>query len=159
MTSNTSQLPDAAETAAWHKRFAIDCNNRSWGLSVAARTPAEDKEMLDTAHAAAWHWGHVGDELNRMRATTLLAEVHALLGMGRSALAFAQEIRDYFGRAGVADWEMALVYTVYAHAAHAAGLTAEHREAHANAAAAIEAIADEEDRKVILATFAQVPAP
>jgi hypothetical protein len=31
--------------------------------------------MLDAAHASAWHWAKVGSELNRMRATLLLAEV------------------------------------------------------------------------------------
>ena len=66
----------------WHKRFAARCNNRAWDLASRERTPAEDREMLDAAHASAWHWAQVGSELNRMRATMLLADVHAELGMG-----------------------------------------------------------------------------
>jgi hypothetical protein len=55
---------------------------------VQTRSAAEDQEMLNAAHASAWHWAGVGTELNRMRATMLLAEVHALLGLGQSALAY-----------------------------------------------------------------------
>jgi hypothetical protein len=32
------------------------------------------------AHASAWHWRKVGTELNRMRVTMLLAELHSSLG-------------------------------------------------------------------------------
>ena len=48
--------------------------------------------MLDVAHASAHHWAHAGDELNRMRAAMLVAEVHALLGMGPTALALADDL-------------------------------------------------------------------
>jgi hypothetical protein len=73
----------AEEATAWHRRFAAAGNNRAWDLSVQSRNPAEDHEMLNAAHASAWHWTTVGSELHRMRATMLLAEVHALLGSGR----------------------------------------------------------------------------
>jgi hypothetical protein len=43
---------------------------------------------------ATWHWAKVRTELNRMRATMLLAEVHALLGFGQSAPAYAEERRN-----------------------------------------------------------------
>ncbi len=143
----------------WHKRFAIDCNNRAWELSVQDRSPAQDREMLDAAHASAWHWAQVGTELHRMRATTLLAEVHASLGMGATALALAETMREYFLSRDTPDWEVACVHAVHAHAAHAAGRRAEHRQAYAHAAAALEAIADDEDRKVIVKTFRRVPPP
>jgi hypothetical protein len=37
----------------------------------------------------------------------LLAEVHALLGFGKSALGYAEEMREYFLRVGAPDWETA----------------------------------------------------
>jgi hypothetical protein len=150
---------DEAEIQRWHRRFAVACNNRAWELSVQARDLSQDRELLDAAHAAAWHWGKIGTELNHMRATLLLAEVHALLGMGPSALAFAETARDYYLGRETADWELALVHAIHAHAAHADGRSATHREAYARAGAAVAAIASEEDRKIVVATFSQVPRP
>ena len=155
-------MPEPSEqddTQRWHKRFAVECNNRAWALSVQTRSTAEDREMLDAAHASAWHWAQVGSELNRMRATMLVAEVHASLGMGASALALAETARRYFLGRDTPDWEIACAHAVYAHAAHAAGHAAEHRDAYGLASAALAAIGDEEDRKIIAKTFDQVPRP
>jgi hypothetical protein len=147
------------ERAAWHRRFAAAANNRAWELSVQARTAAEDQEMLDAAHASAWHWAKVGTELNRMRATLLLAEVHALLGFGPSALAYAEQMRAYFLEARSADWELAFVHAVHAHAAAAAGETDRHRSSYTLAAAALEGISNEAERRNVASTFLQVPKP
>ena len=154
-----SQQQSESERAAWHKRFAAECNNRAWELTTAARGAPEDREMLDVAHASAWHWGKVGSELNSMRATMLLAEVHALLGMGERALANAEEMRTYFLAHESPDWEIAFAHAIYAHAAHAAGRANEHRDAYAQAEAALAAIADDEDRAIVAATFRLVPPP
>ena len=154
-----SEQPSESERAAWHRRFASECNNRAWELSTATRGAADDREMLDLAHASAWHWGKVGTELNRMRATMLLAEVHALLGMGERALAHADEMRTYFVARATPDWEIALVHAIHAHAAHAAGRASEHRDSYAQAEAALAAIAGDEDRAIVAATFRQVPPP
>ncbi|MGZ5156106.1 MAG: hypothetical protein ACXWJA_06880, partial [Caldimonas sp.] len=89
----------------------------------------------------------------------LLAEVHALLGMGATSLSLAEEMRDFFVDRETADWELAFTHTIHAHAAHAAGRPLAHRESYERATAALEAIADEEDRAIVLKTFAQVPPP
>lgn len=153
-----SQPTDDAQAA--HKRFAAECNNRSWALSTQARTPAQDREMLDAAHASAWHWDKIGTDLHRMRATMLLAEVHALLGQGATALAYAQEMRAYFlGRHDTPDWELAFAHAIDAHAAAIGGKPQEHRAAYGEAAAALAAIADPKDRAIVAATFDHVPVP
>lgn len=154
-----TEPPDQAETQQWHRRFASACNNRAWELSVEPRDAAQDREMLDAAHTAAWHWTQVGTELNHMRATTLLAEVHAALGMGPSALRLAETMCVYFLGRESADWELALTHAVHAHAAHAAGRPADHQAAYAQAEAALAAIADDQDRVIIAKTFSQVPRP
>jgi hypothetical protein len=154
-----STQPSDSERAAWHKRFAMECNNRAWELSTATRSAADDREMLDVAHASAWHWAKVGSELQRMRATMLLAEVHALLGLGERALAHAEEMRAYFLAQDSPDWEIAFSHAIYAHAAHVAGRASEHRDAYAQAEAALAAIADDEDRAIVAATFRHVPPP
>ena len=44
----------------WHKWFAVESNNRAWRLAEqTTRTPAEDEEMLNSAHAHhPFHVGH-----------------------------------------------------------------------------------------------------
>ncbi len=152
--------PTDADPKSWHRYFAMQGNNRAWELSVLQRDAAGDRELLDAAHASAWHWDAVGTELNRMRATMLLAAVHAVLGLGPTALGYAEAMRAYFlGKQDTPDWELAFTHAVYAHAAHAAGRPDLHRPAYEAAAAALAAVADEEDRAIVRRTFDQVPAP
>jgi hypothetical protein len=154
------QAPTDADPAHWQRYFAMTANNRAWDLSVEARDAAADRELLDAAHASAWHWRAAGTELNHMRATMLLAETHALLGHGATALAYAQDMRTYFlAKADTPDWETAFAHAIFAHAAHAAGRGDLHAASHRDAVASLEAIADPEDRALVLATFRQVPAP
>jgi hypothetical protein len=147
------------EATSWHRRFAAAANNRAWDLSVRGRDATEDQEMLNAAHASAWHWSKVGNELNRMRAAMLLAEVHALLGFGRSALAYAEEMQTYFLGVQAPDWEIAFVRVVHAHAASAAGETEKHRASYELAVAAIEAVSNEKERGIVASTFSHVPEP
>lgn len=151
--------PTTEDTQAWHQRFAAQCNNRAWELSTAQRSPQQDKEMLDAAHGSAWHWAKVGTELNQMRAAMCLAEVHAVMGHGALALAYAQEMRAYFLGRDTPDWELAFTHVIHAHACAVAGLAGEHRAAYQAALAAIAAVAGDEDRAIVARTFAQVPAP
>ncbi|MEI6735222.1 MAG: hypothetical protein WCK94_14680 [Comamonadaceae bacterium] len=151
--------PSDSDLQDWHKRFAALANNRAWELSIVKRTAEQDQEMLDAAHASAWHWSAVGTELNRMRSTMLLAEVHALLGFGTSALRYAEEMRTYFVDRETADWELAFTHVIHAHAASAAGAVDTHRVAYGKALVAIKAIADDEDRAIVNKTFHQVPVP
>jgi hypothetical protein len=155
-----ADTPPADDIATWQRKTAMRCNNRAWELSVKPRTHTEDREMLDAAHAAAFHWGEIGTELNRMRASMLLAEVHALLGNGALALRIAEPMRLYFlAKNDTPDWEKAFTHAVHAHAAHAAGDASAHRASYGRAQEAMAAIADAEDRKVVAETFANVPAP
>lgn len=151
--------PEPVDTQAWHKRFAAQANNRAWDLSTVSRTPDEDREMLDAAHSAAWHWGQIGTELHRMRATMLLAEVHAQLGYGASAFQFAQDMHAYFMAHDTPDWEIAFAHAIYAHAACVAGASAIHRRAYESAKLAVDAIADVQDRAIVQKTFEQIPPP
>ena len=152
-------VPADFEPDSWHRHFAIESNNRAWDLAVALRTDAEDQAMLNAAHASAWHWNFVGTELNQMRAKMLLAEVHALLGLGSSALSYATEMRGYFLANEAPDWEISFTHTIYAHACLVAGDKDRFRKAYRSAEQAISLIADEEDREVVLKTFNQIPDP
>ena len=115
--------------------------------------------MLNAAHASALHWASIKVELNNMRAKMLLAEVHALLGLGASALTYAEAVLAYFTNRETDDWELAYAYTIHAHAAATAGETQLHKTSYAAAVKALAAIADDEDREIVLQTFRQLPHP
>jgi hypothetical protein len=75
-----------------HRWFAVEANNRSWSLLEAStRSESETEEMIDAAHAAAWHWGQVGSPLNALRAQCLLATAYGVAGRGESASRHAKQ--------------------------------------------------------------------
>ncbi|MCZ6619526.1 MAG: hypothetical protein O7E57_15495 [Gammaproteobacteria bacterium] len=152
-------IPEGTDPEDWHRYFAIECNNRAWELAVQPRSEERDREMLNCAHASALHWNVAGTELNDMRARTLLAEVHALLGFGSSALVYADQVRAFFLDKDPADWELAFIHTIHAHAAYVAGRSDLHVSSYEEAVRAIEAIADDEDRKIVLETFNLLAKP
>lgn len=147
------------DSLEWHRYVAAKSNNRAWELSTKHRNAAEDQEMLTAAHASAYHWSLVGVELNVMRSTMLLAEVHALLSLGLSSYQYAQDMRAYFLSNDTPDWELALTHTVYAHAAYVSGNMEEHASSFAAAEQSIEAIAEHKEREIVLDTFDHVPKP
>lgn len=115
-------------------------------------------EILDTAHASAWHWRVVGKELNHMRSVMLLALVHARMNMGPSAWAYAERMRMYFTeKPETPDWELAFTHTVHALAAHAYGKTAEYKASRQAAFQSLETIQDAADREVVMKTFQLLP--
>jgi hypothetical protein len=154
-----SHSPDDTQLEQWHRWFAAECNNRAWAQTTGVRTREDQKDLLNAAHASAFHWGAVGTELNRMRALMLLAHVHALVGHGPMALSYAREVHGYFVDGDTPDWELAFAHAILAQAAHAAGDGDTHAQAYSAARIAVAAIADPEDRKIVEETFALVPQP
>lgn len=152
--------PNDEEIGKWHRRFAAECNNRAWSLSEAAiRSPSEDEEMLDAAHAAALHWRRIGTEINVARAEMLLGHVHALLGNGELAMRYAGASFAYLSAHGCDEWERAFAHAVLANAAAAAGNGELHLRHHGMAKDIGLALPNAEDRRIFEATFRRVPAP
>jgi hypothetical protein len=74
-----------------HRLFAQACNQRVWALiAQAARTPDEDAEMLDAAHASLFHWRYAGTGVHQQRGEWLISHVYSLFGMGGGALYHAE---------------------------------------------------------------------
>ena len=152
--------PSAEEIAQSHRWHAIECNNLAWSLSeLPRRTPEQDAEMLDAAHASAFHWNRVGTELTAARAHMLLGRVHAALGLGATALRHAQESYGYLADHNPPDWELAFAHAVLAHAACAAGDKSLHEEHYSKAEALGRSIAGDEDREIFFKTFTLIPTP
>jgi hypothetical protein len=143
-----------------HRWLAVECNNLAWDLSNRAdRTPAQDDEMRNAAHASAFHWAAVGTELNRARADMLLGRVYAALGVGDAAVAYARRSFDYLVAHDPPDWEIAFAHAILAHAAFSARDAASHTRNYEKAKELGDAIADPEDRRIFFATFNAIPGP
>jgi hypothetical protein len=154
------EKPIAEEVAKWQRRLASQANNRAWTLSEAvSRTPEEDEEMLQAAHAAMYFWKIVGNENNRAHAAQLVAHVYALLGLPGPAAYYLAKTKAIFFTDGAAAWETALAHAVTANVAAAAKETAVHRDHYARAFAMTAALPDPEDRKIIEATLRVLPVP
>jgi hypothetical protein len=155
-----SKIPDNLRPDTWHKYFAIEANNAAWALSESLVDISLQTEVLDAAHAAAWHWRVAGQEINHMRSVMLLALVHARMNMGPSAWAYAERMRMYFTeKSDTPDWELAFTHTVHALAARAFGKTAEFQASHQAAIQSVAAIKLPEDRDVVMKTFQLISQP
>jgi len=156
----TKQPPAPEEIEKWDRWFAIESNNIAWTLAEdPGRTPAQREEMLNAAHASAFHWSRIGSELNKARADMLLGLVHALLGNGPLAMTHARRSFEYISAHESPDWEFALAHAVLANAAHAAGETALYVTQYALARSSGDAIADSGDKEIFERIFVQLPAP
>jgi hypothetical protein len=152
--------PEAIDPESWPRFFGSTANNRAWTLAEMPSHEVDRDELLNAAHAAAWHWQQIGTELHRMRACMLLAQAHARAGLGSSALAYPERMRAFFLFApDTPDWERSFSHVVHADAAAAAGARQQHAESYANAQAALLAIADDEDRAIVERVFRHVPKP
>jgi len=152
--------PKDTDPTTWHRFFAASANNAAWALAELPAIAVDRRELLDAAHAAAWHWRQAGTRLNEMRALMLLAQAHAQAGLGETAIAFADEMRAYFlAQQSTPDWELAFTHVVHAHAAWADRASEQHATSYAHAVTAIAAIADPKERDIVEQVFRQVPAP
>jgi DNA-binding transcriptional MerR regulator len=154
MATGTSTAIDGLDEAA-HRQLGKDLFNHTWTLiEKADRTPAETDEMLHATHASAFHWSRGGGTLaNTARGQWQIARVYSTLGRGEPALWHANrslELVEAAIRAGVADdWDMPAALEGLARAQAVAGDRAAAIETRARARAALDGIADPEDRQII----------
>jgi hypothetical protein len=153
-----TKLPENLLPESWHRFFAITANNAAWDMSESLEDVLNHTELLDAAHASAWHWRVAGTTINQMRSTMLLALIHARMDMGPSAWNYAESMKKYFTEISeTSDWELAFVYAIHAWAALACGKLDEYKVSHHKASECLEAIKDPEDREVVLKTFSLIP--
>ena len=93
-----------------------------------------------------------------MRAVMLLAEVHALCGLGQTAHAYSQMMFEYFTSRETEAWELAFTHTIHARVAFVAGRVEDYHTSYAKAVDMIASLNDE-DRPIVEKTFNSVPKP
>lgn len=147
------KLPVTTELRDWNRFMAVNANNLAWDLSTKNRSEAQDQEMLNAAHTAAFHWNEIGTAENNIRATMLLAEVYGLLGYGSTALQYAKDVDTFFSNKEIANWERAFVYIILSRANKADDNQSLYREYLHAAQETISSIEDIEERKIVSASM------
>lgn len=154
-----NNTPSLDEVAIWQRRLASQANNRAWTLSESlSRTPEEDEEMLQAAHAAMYFWKIVGNSRNHAHAAQLVAHVYALLGLGGPAERFQAKSQPVFFGEGAEPWELAMAHAVAANVAAATRDAKAQRDHYEKALNLLGALPDAE-RRILGATLRVVPAP
>jgi hypothetical protein len=155
-----SEPPSAEERAAWQRRLASQANNRAWTLAEApSRTPDEDDELLEAAHAAMFFWNLAGNARHRAHAAQLLAHAYALRGFGDAARRYFAKCEAVVFADDAAPWEHAMAHAIAANVAAAGGDVDAHRAHYAEANRLVAALDSDDDRNVVNATLRVIPAP
>jgi len=156
---DAARLPDAPDdvTGQWHRAQGIECNNSTWDMIEADRTPANDEEMLRRAYASAYHWQRAARRApaNEARALWLLAKVQLLAGRSELSLHYADRCMTVCLEHGLVDFDLAYAHEARARALQALGRTDD---------AAVEwglakavPVADPEDQAILDADLAVGP--
>jgi DNA-binding transcriptional MerR regulator len=146
--------------ATTHRALGVALFNHTWTLlENADRTPAETDEMIHAAHASRFHWGRALDSVpaNLARGEWQCSRVYAVLGRGEPALWHARRCVAINEAAGIADWDIASAYEAMARASAVAGDRDAAAEWKAKAVAALDGIADQDDRDLIEGDLATLP--
>ena len=154
-----AEKPTPEDVALWQRRLASQANNRAWTLAeMLRRSPEEDEEMLQAAHAAMYFWKIAGTPVNQARAAQLLAHVYALLKLPEPAAHYLDKSLPHFTQQDCSPWELAFAHAVAANVASAQGDAAAYASHCAEAMAAAERITDAQTRDTFDATLRVVTA-
>jgi hypothetical protein len=155
-----SEKPSPEDVALWQRRLASQANNRAWTLSEQqSRTPEEDEEMLQAAHAAMYFWNIVGNANNKAHAAQLLAHAYASLKLPNPAAHYLARSQPVLMAEAAEPWERALAHAVAANVASAAGQAGKHAEHYRMAVEQVAELPDAEERAILEATVRVLPVP
>jgi hypothetical protein len=155
-----ADAPSPEEVALWQRRLAAQANNRAWRLSESSnRSPQEDEEMLQAAHAAMHFWKIVGNANHRAHAALLVAHVYALLRLPNPARHYWAQCEPVFFKQECEPWEKALAFAVRGNVASAAGEAEVHAINYREAERLIGALPNAKDREILYPTLHVIPRP
>ena len=154
-----AEQPTDEERRIWHRRFAVEANNRAWALIEKPElTVADRDELLHTSYSSMYHWRQVGTDRNHALASLLLAFAHARLGHGDLAAVNAARAQAYFDKNPGEVWEQAFVHAAMAAAAAVSGDRFAHARHHGTASEIGDRL-DPEEKSIFMAAFCRIPVP
>jgi hypothetical protein len=151
----TTSSPPAEREA--HLQYGKGLFNDVWRLlDQEDRTPEDDALMIHEAHASAYHWRQVGTPANHARSEWLCSRVYCVLRRPEPALYHARLVLDICERNGIGDWDLGFAYEALARAHAVAGEAEASAGWLARAHEAAAAIAEDEDRDLLLSDLATI---
>jgi DNA-binding transcriptional MerR regulator len=157
-TPTTDALNDI--DAATHRALGVALYNHTWTLlEKADRTPAETDEMIHSAHASRFHWSRAegSEPVNLARGEWQCSRVYAVLDRAEPALWHARRCLAINEAASNADWDIASAYEAMARASGVARDSVAAAQWKSKATAALDGIANQDDRDVIEGDLATLP--
>ena len=149
--------PPATIDAATHRQLAVDLFNAVWTLLERTdRSTAEDDTMLHAAHASRHHWGEVGEPVNLARGEWQCSRVYAVLGRAEPSLWHARRCLALCEEHGIGDFDIAFAHEAVARALKVGGDAAGSAEAVARAREAAAAVAEADDRELLMGDLATI---
>jgi hypothetical protein len=140
-------------TPEQHRVLGVDLFNLVWTLlGRPDRTPAEIDTMIHAAHASRHHWASAaGSTPNHLaRGEWQCSRMYAVLRRADPALWHARRVLESCEASGIGDWDLAYAYEALARATRVAGDDAATERWLAKARAAGDAIAEADDRDLLL---------
>ncbi|MDX6548068.1 MAG: MerR family transcriptional regulator, thiopeptide resistance regulator [Gaiellales bacterium] len=141
------------------RTLAADLFNQVWTLMEQSdRSPEQDDRMLHAAHASRYLWGEVGEPANCARGEWQVSRVYCLLARAEPALHHAQRCLDECLAHDLGGFDLAYAHEALARAQAAAGDRVAAAGSRGRAEQAATAIADADDRALLVADLATLPA-
>lgn len=145
-------------TSEVERRLAAHLFNSTWDLlETEVRSTSDDDRMLHMAHASRYHWGQVGSAVNLARGEWQCSRVYAALRRPEPCLHHAQRVLDISLAEGLGGFDLAFAYEALARGHAIAGDSEAARAMTELALAATEDIAEDDDRKLVLADLETIP--
>ncbi len=144
--------PDVRRTAA------VATFNYTWSqLRREDRTERDDDLMIHAAHTSRFLWEDVGGPINHARGEWQISRVYAVLGRAEPALFHARRCLEICEAEGIGDFDLGFAYEAMARAHAVAGNAEEAARYGAMALEQAAAVADLDDREVLLGDLATLP--
>jgi DNA-binding transcriptional MerR regulator len=155
--SNPSTVSSELD-AQTQKALAASLFNRVWELlEQADRTPSDDDEMVNAAHASRLLWSTIGDAQNFAIGDWQISRVYAVLGRSEPAVFHARRCLEHATLVEGQPWLLASAYEGLARAYAVAGDRAAASEWKAKAEARLREVEDADDREIVERDIATLP--
>lgn len=154
---NESTVTSELDTQT-QKALAASLFNRVWELlEKGDRTPVDDDEMVNAAHASRYLWTAIGNAQNYAIGDWQISRVYSVLGRAEPAVFHARRCLDHAAKVDGQLWLLASAYEGLSRAYAVAGDRAAAVEWKAKAEQRLQEVEDADDREIVERDIATLP--
>jgi len=153
-------MSNVTDEQKMHHYMGIEMNIQTWNLlGKENRNEQDDVRMINYSKASLYHWrkSHKYESVNEQRGQWMLSRVYAVLGKGKEALSYANEVSRLTNEQDLIDFDLAYSYEALARANSALGNKKECAKWIEKAQEAGTLIQREEDKKYFISDLESAP--